>query len=219
MDNNQRGAINVLAVPLAAVVLLLLVAATFGFWAFAGRQDYKNNSDQKAAAAAALAKQQTQASDAVVYAEQAKSPLKTWVGPSQYGNLKIQYPKTWSGYVVTSSSQVVEDAYFYPDVVPNINDNTNSYALRLQIINQGYDQAVAGFGSQVKQGKLTATPFTLPKVASVVGTRLDGQITNSKTGSIIVVPVRNVTLEIWTESTDYLSDFNNNVLPYVTFSP
>lgn len=219
MDGSQRGSINKLVLPLALVVLLLLGSLGFGAWAYGSRADYKNTSDQKVAAAVALAKQQTQAADVITAANAAKSPLKTWTGPSQYGNFAIQYPKTWSGYVVQTNSQTVVDDYFYPDVVPSVNDPSNSYALRLQIINQAYDQVLIQYGGQVKSGTLKSSPFAFAKVPSVVGTRLDGAITPTKHGSLVLIPLRNITVVVWTESSDYLSDFNNSILPSVTFSP
>jgi len=216
----QDGFINKLLLPLVVMVLLFFSVGGFALWSYVGREDYKNNVDAKIAVAVAAAKQQTQATDAATYAEEAKSPLKTWTGPSQYGSLKVQYPKTWSGYVVQSStSQAVVDGYFYPDVVPSVSDQSVSFALRIQVVNQAYDQAVAGFQPQVKSGALTAHPFVPAKVPSVTGTRLDGQISTNQQGSIVIMPVRNLTIEIWTESNDYLNDFSNTILPNITFAP
>lgn len=65
----QRGAVNVLLLPLILVVLFFLGAVGFGYWAFAEREDYKNNSDQKVAIAVAAAEKRTQAADAKVFAE------------------------------------------------------------------------------------------------------------------------------------------------------
>jgi len=62
----------------------------------------------------------------------------------------------------------------------------------------------------------------LPKVPSVAGTRLSGQIFSSSKaapGTIVLVPMRDKTLEIWTESNDYLPDFNTYILPNLSFSP
>ena len=42
---------------------------------------------------------------------------------------------------------------------------------------------------------------------------------NGQTGAMLIIPVRDKTLQIYTESSDYLSDFNNIVLPSLTFVP
>jgi hypothetical protein len=39
------------------------------------------------------------------------------------------------------------------------------------------------------------------------------------TGTMVLLPMRDKTLEIWTESNDYLNDFNTYVLPNMTFAP
>jgi len=215
---SERGFINVLLLSLIATVVFLIAALSFGAWAFNSRQDYKNHSDKKAAVAASVAVQSTQSSDAVKYAEAAKSPLKTYVGPEAYGSVTLQYPKTWSAYVINDNSQTPLNSYFHPDYVPDINGNS-AFSLRLSIVSSSYSSAIAGYSSFVQSKKLSAAPYSLPKVPSVIGTRFDGQLTTSKQGSIIILPLRNVTLEISTESTDFLPDFNNTILPNLTFSP
>jgi hypothetical protein len=53
----------------------------------------------------------------------------------------------------------------------------------------------------------------------VTGVRVDGQIADNIQGSMIILPLRDKTQEIWTESNSFLPDFNNNILPNLTFSP
>lgn len=219
--NKQAGFISGLLIALIATVFILIVAIIFAAWAFAGYQDYKNNSDQKAAAAAAAAKEQTQKEDAEQYAEESKNPLKTHVGPDAYGSVTIQYPKTWSAYIQeqTSGSGVPMNNYFHPDVVRSTQDANNAYALRVQLMNTTYSGIMQQYQALAKNQKVTVQPYKLPKVPSVVGSRVDGQITPQKQGTMIVLPLRNLTLQISTESKDFEADFNNIVLPNLTFSP
>jgi hypothetical protein len=216
--NRQGGYIDPLLIPLIASVVLLVTAASFGAWAYSSRQDYKNNSDQKSAVAAAAAVKSTQEKDATKYAEEAKNPLKQFVGPSQYGSITAKYPKTWSGYVIKNSSTPLS-TYFQPDVVDNILDANSAYALRIQVVSQSYSQQLATYDSLVQGKKVTAAPFSFAKVPTVVGTRIDGQISNKNQGSIIVIPLRNVTMLISTESQSFEADFNNIILPNFSFSP
>lgn len=218
--NRQGGYVSGLLISLIVVIVLLIGAVSGGVWAFMGRQDYKNNSDKKAAAAAAASKTATEAADAVIYAEAAKNPLKTYVGPSQYGAVTVQYPKTWSAYIIeTTQSTKPVNNYFHPDTVPNVDNAANSYSLRIEVVGQAYDRVVDDFKSDVTAGKVTAAPYALPKVPNVVGTRFEGQIGQNKNGSMVVLPLRNLTLKIWTESADYKADFDNIILPNLTFSP
>lgn len=216
----ERGSIDPLLLPLVTVSVLFIVAISFGVWAFMSRGDYKNHSDAKAAVAVAANKLVVQAADAKNYAEEAKNPLKTYVGPDAYGSVHISYPKTWSAYIDTNSGTPL-DAYFHADYVPSV-QSKQAYNLRVQVVAQSYSSAVNSYASLVTKGSVTASAYSLPKVTSVVGTRLSGAIFPSKptgTGSIVVLPLRDKTLKIWTESNDYLADFNTYVLPNLSFSP
>lgn len=218
--NRQGGYISSTLISLIIASVLLVGALIFGGWAFASRQDYKNNSDKKAAAAAALSKEKTEADDAVKYAEAAKKPLKTHVGPSQFGSVNIVFPKTWSAYISeTGKGSSPVDDYFHPDFVPDIDAQENAYALRVEVVDQAYDRVIEQFKNDIAQRKVAAAPYALPKVPTVVGTRFEGQVEKTKQGVMVVLPLRNMTLKIWTESSDFVADFNTNILPNFTFSP
>jgi hypothetical protein len=219
MRNNQAGYINGLLIALIACGVLLLVFVGFGAWAYGSRQDYKLNSDKKSATAAAAAKEATQQADALLYAEQAKNPLKTHVGPDAYGAVTVQYPKTWSAYVIENGNAVPMNDYFHPDIVSDSEKPTNAFALRVQIVQSTYSQVMTQYNSLAVAKKVTVIPYKLPKVPSVVGSRVDGQLTSQKQGSMVILPLRNVTLTISTESQEFVPDFNNIILPNLTFSP
>ena len=222
LDQDQRGTLNALLIPLILAVLFFGGAVAFGVWAFNGRQDYKNNVDQKVSAANAVTKQQTQAADAQTYAQEAKKPLKTYVGPASFGSVTVQYPKTWSAYVVeNSTSSTPINGYFQPDFVPDVSSATNSFWLRVQLNQTPYNTVMGGFSGNVQAGTVTVAPYSLPKVPSVVGSIVTGQINadGNKPGTMIVLPLRSSTLEIWTESSSALPDFNSNILPNLSFSP
>ena len=220
MSPKQGGYVSGTLIGLIATILLLVGALAFGGWAFLSRQDYKNNSDQKAAAAADERQKQTQAADAATYAEEAKNPLKTYKGPDQFGSVTIKYPKTWSGYVIDKDNSTISlDGYFHPGVVPDVSNHDSTLALRLQVVNQAYDKVLGTYANQVKIKKLSAKPFTFAKVPSVVGMRLDGQIDTTKRGTLVIVPMRNLTLKVWTESSNYEKDFNKIILANLRFSP
>ena len=219
-NNPEGGYVSGTLVALIVVSVVLAGMIGFGTWAFMSRQDYKNNSDKKAEAAADVRQKETENADAKLYAEQAKNPLTTHKAPDQFGGVTIQYPKTWSGYVVEgkSSGKPVND-YFHPAVVPDVSDKKNSYALRIQVEDKAYDAVLKTYQNDVESKKLTATPYALPKVPETVGTRFDGEIGQEKQGSVVVLPMRNMTLKIWTEAPGYLADFNGIILANLTFSP
>lgn len=220
MKTNQTGAINVLLLPVIFLALLLIGAAGFGLWAYNGRQDYKNNSDAKVQAAVAVAQQQTATAKDNEFAEKYKLPLDTYNGPSAYGSVVLKYPKTWSGYVVESNgnSGTALDGYFYPGVVPSISDAGKAFALRFQVVSQSYTDVLRDL--QNNQDKnLTITSYALPNVSNTVGVMAKGQIIQNKTGSEVVLPMRDKTLKIWTEGSDFQGDFDSIILANFSFQP
>lgn len=218
----EQGELNVLLVPVIILAVLFVSAGAFGYWAYSGRQDYKNNVDAKIATAVDANTKSVQAKDATQYAEAAKNPLVTYTGPDAYGSVKVSYPKTWSAYVDTTSGSTPLDAYFHAGYVPST-DSRQTYNLRVQVNAQSYSTVMSGYSSMVKLGKVTAKPYAFPKVPSVVGTMLTGAVVSSQpgggAGELVLVPLRSTTLEVWTESNDYLPDFNTYILPNLSFSP
>jgi hypothetical protein len=227
--NNQNG-VGSLPLLFGLTLVFLVVAIIFGAASFSKEQDYKNNVDAKIATAVTAAKQQQSAADTAANAKANELPLRTYNGPEAYGSLVVSYPKTWSAYVddtggSSGSSNVPVDGYFDPGTVPSISSNANSvFALRVQVLNQAYSQVLSSFSSQFSGGSApTITTYSLPKVPQAVGVEVNGALSsngnNPVTGTMVVLPLRADTLEIWTEGTQYISDFNNNILPNFSFSP
>jgi hypothetical protein len=220
IKHNQDGAANGVMISLVMTVILLVAAIGAGAWAFAGRQDYKNNVDEKIAVAVEAAKKQESTRKDKVFAEEIKNPLKLYSGPAAFGSLQVNYPKTWSGYVDdTGSGGAKVDGYFAPGVVPSISNQNSVFALRIKIVDQAYDQVVKNLEGQQKAGKLTAAAYALPKVPQVVGVRVSGELSDKKVVTMIILPLRSQTLQVWTEGTQYTGDFNDNILPNFSFSP
>jgi hypothetical protein len=217
-SDKQAGSIS-LVLLLGVVLVLLILVGIFAGWAFSSRQSYKNDTDQKISAAVATEKTSLTAQLTQKFTAQNELPYAVYQAPESLGSVTFNYPKTWSGYVDVNdpSSSDLLDGYFYPGVLPDLNSATQAFALRVSIISQAYSSVVSsltGGGLQV-----TATPFSFPKVSSQVGLEISGQISNSLTGLMVVMPIRNNTLEIWTDGTQFMSDFNNIVLDNLTFSP
>jgi len=218
----EQGAINVLLIPVILLAVLFIGAASFAVWAFNSRQDYKNNTQAKINTAVNANTKAVQAQDAVQYTEAAKQPLKPFTGPDAYGSVHVMYPKTWSAYIDTTTTSKPLDAYFHTDTVPSL-QSKQTYNLRVQVNSETYSQNLQRFASLIKTGKVTAAPYTLPKVPDVTGTILTGQVlpggAQAGTGTMVMLPLRSTTLEIWTESPSYLPDFNTYILPNLTFLP
>ncbi len=220
IKHNQNGQISAVAVSLIVTILLLIGALGFAGWAFAGRQDYKNNTDQKIVAAVAVAVQKADSAKDVAFAQAEKYPLRTYNGPEAYGSLAIQYPKTWSAYVDdTGTGAALVDGYFYPGTVPSASNPNSVFALRVQVVNTSYSQSLSNLTSQEQSGKLNISSYALPKVPKAIGVKAVGTFQNNTVGEMIILPLRNETLQISTQGTNFTDDFEKNILPNFTFVP
>lgn len=216
IKRNQYGAVNggLLAFIL---VILLLMALAFGVWAYIGRQHYKTNSAAIVAAAVTVAKQQEDVVKDAQFAVVQAQPLRTYNGPETYGSLVVQYPKTWSGYVDdTGSGSALVDGYFASGVVPPLTNTNSNFALRVQVVAQSYSQTLQ---SLTGSGTAKVNAYALPKVPKAVGVEITGKLSGGKSGTMVVLPLRDKTLQIWTEGDQFLNDFNAYILPNFSFAP
>lgn len=219
---NDRGKKSIgLILAFIVTLLLLFGAAGFGYWAFMERQDYKNNVDQKVAAAVEVAVKETTDENNLRYAEESKNPLKSYTGPAQYGSIKLQYPKTWSAYVDLTNTSMPLQLTLHPDVVPAVRmqEGRQAIALKIEIRNQTFDQVVSQRQSFVDRGEIKATAYALPKVPNEAGLKFTGKINQQFNGTEIVIPVRDKTLVITTETDQFLSDFEKHIIPNLSFEP
>jgi len=222
VKHNQDGAASSLTISLVLCVCLLIAAISFGVWAYLGRQDYKNNTDSKIQTAVqAAVKKEDQVKDNY-YAEQAKFPLTSYAGPAEFGSIVVYYPKTWSAYINDNGvGDTPIDGYFNPGHVPAVGAPNSAFALKVKVINQNYNDVVQQFSSQVRGGGATSSAYALPKLPNVVGVKLSGNLVSGSrvVSTMVILPIRSNTLEISTDGTAYLGDFNQNVLPNFSFSP
>ncbi len=214
-SRNQIGALAGMAV----LVLLLIAALIFGIWAFSSRQNFKNNSDKISAEAVKKAEAALSLKKEAEFAEAEKSPLRTYVSPKPYSAVSIAYPKTWSAYVdeKTGQSSQPVDAYFNPDFVPAISNN-GLFAMRMMITENSYENELKTYASFIKLGTLKSVAFSPKLVPGSVGVRMDGALSATKQGSVVLLPVRDKTLKIWTENLTYINDFQAT-LDNLSFQP
>jgi hypothetical protein len=214
--NKESGSVSVV---LAAVFgVLLLFSLIFAGWAFAGRQDYKNNVDSKINDAVVVAVQEAETAKDAEFIEKEKLPTRTYKGSATYGSLTFDYPKTWSVYAEEATSGVVLDLFAFPLVVPGVTPTT-SYALRVEITSTTYDTELKRYERDIQTGAVTSTAYRAEKVPGVLGVRLDGAIEREVQGSMVMFPLRDRTIKIYTEIPEFANDFNSIILPSVNFVP
>lgn len=221
-QQDQRGAVNPMLIATILLAVLLVVASGGFIWAYSQMTDYKNNTQEKVNAAVADAKEVQKTADEKEFKEQEKKPNRSYVGPAALGSVRFNYPKTWAGYTQQSDSSSGLTVYFYPYIVPVIKDGVSVYALRLKVENREYKQVLNNYESRVKDGKVTSSTIVVGETKAFSGyrgVRVDGQITDTITGSVVIFEVRDKTLELFCDSQDYMNDFNETILKSLQFEP
>lgn len=221
LKREQSGSVVTLVI-IAVLAVGLVAASIFGLSAYSERQDTRKNLANLIAKAVADAEAAQAAKLKAQFDEEAKSPTKTYSGPSTYGSVSFSYPKTWSSYVDESSATQPVSGFFHPNQVPSLQSKT-AFALRMELSSVSYSSELQKYSQQIKLGTLKATAFIPPKMTAAAnvqpGTRLDGALSTTQKGSMAIIKIRDKTLKIYTESADFTSDFNNIVLPSLTFTP
>lgn len=213
-NSNESGMVHPLIVSTILLSILVLILGGFSVWAYMNYKDQKNNVDAKITVAVAEAKQEQSEVDQIAFTEQEKLPTRQLVGPSDLGQVRFSYPKTWSVYLDENGSGGDYEAYLYPLVVPPV-DSETAFALRVSIEDDSYEDVIDDYSKDIEEGLLKASPIT---ISNVNGTRLDGSFSDIATGSMVIFKIRDKTLMVYTESTDFESDFNNIILPSLEFS-
>lgn len=215
MNLNERGALNTLLIPLILSVVFLLSSIGFAVWAYMDRQKYKNETDQIVAGEVAVAIERTKTEKDNEFIEREKEPLKEYKSPDDLGSIVLKFPKTWSTYLDIGEGE--SHFIFHPNGVTA--GDTQAYALRISVLDEIYKDVISEYDGAVEEGLASAKAFRLPKVKGVTGLRVDGQLEEGKNGSVVVLPLRDKTIKIATESQDFVSDFNKIIIPNITFNP
>jgi len=213
----QQGFIHSSGLLAGVMSLAFVLSLGFGIWAFSGMQENKNNLDEKINTAVSVAVKEAESAKDVEFAEKQKSPFKKYTGSATYGSLSFEYPKTWSVYAEEKTSGVILDFYGQPGLIPGISKDV-TFAFRAQILNSPYDTEVKKFNNDAKNGKVTVNAFRPEKLSAQLGVVVRGEVIKGKTGVLVLLPQRDKTFKIWTESSEYSGDFSK-ILSSLTYVP
>ena len=210
----QQGLINPLVIVSIVLGVFTLGLGIFSIWSYVNYVDQRDNVDAKVAVAVKDAQAAQKAADDKDFEAREKLPTKQITGPEDLGKVSVSYPKTWSVYLDQDGSNGRYNAYFYPGVVPSLNSST-PYALRLSVVDRDYNTVLAEFQGRVTSGDLKASTIA---VQGVSGVRLDGKFTSGVEGAMVVLKVRDKTIQVSTEDEQFLADFNDTVIKSLTFN-
>jgi hypothetical protein len=219
-NQSKKGGIG-LILTIVILILLLIGISYFAYTSYTKMLDYKNNVDPKINAAVEAAKKETEEKKDKEFIEKEKNPLRNYKSSDVLGLVNIDYPKTWSAYIVedqsVSSNKPIE-GFLHPSFVPG-KDVGVAFALRMELTNRQYSDELKQYDGKVKQGTVKVQPYSAPKVPSVVGVKITGEIERGKQSTMVMLPIREKTLRIYTESPQFLGDLENIILPSLSFAP
>lgn len=203
-DYGQKG--DTAKIVIFTLAFLSATLAGLSGWALYRYDEERTTVEDQISEAVSQAKQQQRLEDEERFEEERKSPYETYSIPDVFGSVEMEYPKTWSVYVEdTTSSKVQVDMYMHPDLV-RIQDRTvRPYALRMQLIDELYQQTVDGYQNEIEDGEIDSKTAT---VSDIEGVRLSGQISRDVSGEMIILPYRDKTIQIWTEGDNFIEDFD-----------
>lgn len=216
ISSPETGALSGAGIASVVFLILTLLFGSVMIWALVNYNDQKTNVDKKVNTAVEIAKKIQKEEDERDFEEREKAPFRVFQGPSDFGSISFQYPKTWSAYVADDSDEY--EVAFFPLVVPVQGGRTAStpLPLRIKVVNTPYSKYVSEFQKAIEEKELKSVPV---EISGEVGNRLDGKLEEGINGSMVVFKVRDKTMTMSTEAEEYRKDFNEIILKTLTFNP
>ena len=207
-QKNYSGSIHPMTVAFVLVVILAISSIGLAVWGFINYNEEKNTVNEQVKAAELNKEKEVSEKLNTEFLEKEKLPTLTFAGPEDYGSLTFKYPKIWSVYVEKDANNGGSfQAYLHPYVIPPVSAE-EKFALRVLIEENSYDSVVKSYESNVKSGKLKASPVT---VDGVTGLRLDGNFSTDIRGSAVIFKLRDKTVTIRTDADTFGNDFSTLV--------
>lgn len=209
--NRRIGELGVANTWLIVGIIFIATTVLLGgglTWALINYFDQKDNVDTKVSTAVTSAVKDQADKDAAQFQAEDKKPNRQFVGPEDFGELRFDYPKTWSVYINKGATAGGSyEAYLNPVAVPTVSDETQ-YALRVKIETIDYDKVLATYQPLVKKGDLKSSAI---KANGQDGTRLDGSFTKNIRGSAVILKVRDKTITLRSDADTFKGDFDSLV--------
>jgi hypothetical protein len=214
-SSQQRGASMPVVISIVLLSLFTVGFAVLSVWAYMNYVDQRDNVDAKIATAVNDAEKKQGDELEAKFLEREKEPNRAFTGPSDFGTLSFDYPKTWSAYVGSNGLDGDDyEAYLHPVVVPSV-DEDERFALRVSITNELYEEVIESYQALVEEGQLRTSTFKTSDGA--VGTRLDGSFTEDIRGSAVVFKIRDKTATLRTDADTFKKDYDA-LISTITFN-
>lgn len=206
---HERGGVSGSLIAIITLIVLTVAASSLAVWAYANYTEQKTDVDGKIALAVAKAQKTQGDEDEKKFAEREKEPNNIFAGPDDYGRLTFSYPKTWSVYVASDTTNGgTYQAYLNPGVVPPVGSDTQQFAVRVTIEQNTPDEVLSQYQDLVQNGDLKSSATSSH---GHNGTRLDGKFSDDIRGAAVIYKIRDKTVTVQTDANTFLPDFNKLV--------
>lgn len=159
----------------------------------------------QAASEKEIEKQAALEADRVKDEEEAKLPYRSYFAPQAYGNFEIKFPKNWNVYSLQNEGATKQmDLRIHPDNVTVVTAQNGEYAFRLELIQQNIDKSKRNMEQRVKNKKVTLRDTS---VSGIAGVRYEGEWADKRNGVMIIVPVRDKSLYLYTDGDKYRAEY------------
>ena len=194
-----------------ALIILSLSTVTFVglfVWMYSKYTDLNTDFEAQVDAKVSEAETNQKLKDEEEFAEREKNPYRSFSGPSDYGQLSFEYPKTWSLYIARDAANGGDyEAYFNPIQVETVSKDTIN-ALRVSILDKSFESVVSEY-----QRFLNSPEYDLQvsaiTVNNVTANKYVGTIPNTTLNGVIVMfKIRDKTAILRTDSMLFREDFD-----------
>jgi hypothetical protein len=205
----DEGEVNILLISTIVFGIIALGFSITSVLAITDAQHSRSTLDSQKKTAYSSGQNDQKAQDAKDQLAANESPFRSYVASELFGNFEIKFPKNWNAYVVEDLSSTTQvNLTLQPDLV-RLNGGqgkANNYAFRALLIKTDSTTLNKTFADRIKNKKLTTKNVT---VSGITATQYIGALDDTHNGIMTVVPVRDKSLELITDSTtDYLGEYN-----------
>jgi len=211
--HNQNGDGSIVAIiSLAVVVVILGGVAT---WAIMSYNRERETVNQQIASAVEDARADQRAVLEDQFEEERNNPFRTYTAPSVFGGLSLDFPRTWNVYVEDGTRGRVQiDLTMHPEIVRDQQSEDDIYAFRMELQDRLFEQVNQSYQRDAERGNLDARAVT---ISGLEGVQYSGEVVRNKNGQLVVLPYRDKTIVMWTESNRFADDFEE-ILSRAQFS-
>lgn len=212
MPINQVGERKgTLAETIILVIVCLIAAAAIvaAVIFYMNWNELQADFEVKKAEAVASAEKNQKDLDEKTFSEREKTPVKEFQGPSDYGSISFNYPKTWSVYIQNDGSNNSDfEAFFAPVQVNSTKSKDSRYALRFTIKDKPFETVQKDYQTKVNKGELKATIFNADDTR-ITGSLYQGTLDKNMIGQVLIIKVNDKTAILQTDvdNENYRTDF------------